>query len=514
MNNIAKYFIVTYLYCHILLFKPILSIVADNIYYFTHHQTLQILVSALVLLMAPLVYKLVQKRKVFTLSTIALLITVQNSIPYEMRNSYSIVIIATLSFLILKWLPLEKLYKKQKYLAFVSIIFLLNTFQILINIRSRMPQDIDLSTITFDQQIKKMEIRKDYSGDLKPNIYHFIIDHASSLHYEEYLHSIQNKLTGYIYYPNAFTNYAQTVLSIPAIIKGRVHNPNEPLMAFTSQDIPQDYLEVTKKYSSFNYDKIASKPFRQIKKMNYQIVTNDSNLSVDTKLRFKSTKLPVESITFSQRLISEVKVFVTYVIRFINPNMLDKWGIFNSSDPLSIIREYQMMENWVKFFSSTDSPTNNTYYFLYTKIPHPPYVLGENCEAELPVSFTDIKSQIKCSQVIFSKILNALKNKHKDNNYILLFHSDHGVSPNKPNPILITNAFSNQTTFQINKSQVSLTDIVPSLILRLENLDPIYPIDKVIKDTKDKSFYSLDKYNLAAGVKGEIINDPRKKNNK
>ena len=116
-------------------------------------------------------------------------------------------------------------------------------------------------------------------------------------------------------------------------------------------------------------------------------------------------------------------------------------GVYNSSDPISMIQEYQVLSQWFKFLRSKHNPNHNKYYLLYTKIPHPPFVLKEDCTYSIPINHTNMEDQNACSIIILERFINTLRKKHTDNNFYFVFHSDHGVAPHRKNPILISNIF-------------------------------------------------------------------------
>lgn len=248
-------------------------------------------------------------------------------------------------------------------------------------------------------------------GD-QPNIYHVLFDGYQSDVFEYLLdEELRSELAGVTYFQNNISPYANTRISIPAVFLGKKLDTNLSLeeLQFQAFNSPHSLLGVVTSrgyYSqAYLHQEFDFSPNRfDLVRFHYEF-----------KKQHAWSGRAFEKLwlySYWPRLVSK------YFLGLRSVDLIEAGQLSPEGFPVSSLDAFLAFLEQEKH-----EPTRNRYVFLHLILPHPPYLLTDDCAVDDEV---EPQAQYQCANLLVVKLIRELKRLGRYDDSMLIFHSDHG----------------------------------------------------------------------------------------
>jgi len=255
------------------------------------------------------------------------------------------------------------------------------------------------------------------------NIYHLIFDaYQSDLFSIQLNHSLEEKLSGFIFYRNALARYTWTNWSIPSVFLGEVHN-----VAHTRRN-REEYQR-----KAFNSEHSI---LADLKSSDYATLGIMRKLYPFT-LRLFDTTVAHSSNIASDSLNSSRGFAASWAFRVMPEFAIGKMAEYdvildsvalNQLQGGTYVAESTPDESMLSFINfirqEQDLPALGRYTFVHLILPHTQLIFDDECRRS---SSATIHTQSRCASHLLVKFIDELKRLDRFENSLIIAHSDHGM---------------------------------------------------------------------------------------
>ena len=262
-----------------------------------------------------------------------------------------------------------------------------------------------------------------------PDVYHFIIDSAA-VRDTALIHKLFPNMT---YYPEAVTEYGQTIYSLRSL--------------FSGVNVKDEVADLKINHVAFDNTYLKQLEDR------FKIVTNIQVVS----------HLPPSVSTFSFKggtdhwydFFNFIQAYEFLYFPF------DRESYFLNVMPTVYKKEADFLKSF-----TVQGPTGGRYFLIHFISPHPPGYLNKSCELDTFLRRGSYDDQYSC----ILETLSSTLNKKEFDNAAVIIHGDHGHSDptnDRHRPLLLIKK-PNQKGFELVKKLVSIQDLPLMLNLDLK----------------------------------------------
>ena len=329
------------------------------------------------------------------------------------------------------------------------------------------------------------------------NIIHILLDAFQSNIFKEIITEnpeYQTNLQGFTFFENNIGIYPTTVMSIPAMMAGKIYENDVPRKEFIAS-IADDNLQQRLSTAGYIVDikTIASSCFEQYANC----------------YSAKEPKIPIHYYQFiDYGLFRSSPHFIKRLI-YNKQNWLIS-RLFTNSEQAQFASA-RTAAYYKDFIDNTySSVTSPTYKFFHADLPHYPITLEQSCQfiGNKKPNRENYKQQAHCSLNLTLRFLEKLKAMGIYDNSMIIISSDHGITlplGNAKNTLeknvipsslalLLVKPFNTQDDFNISTKLTSLLDIPNTILssIQLEPLpqgDPIFSSSPLAEKNIDHQYY-------------------------
>ena len=305
-----------------------------------------------------------------------------------------------------------------------------------------------------------------------PNVYHLVFDGFDGTLFEQIVSELdlESSLAGFVWYSNAFSNYAVTYLSFPSFMTGRVYD---------KATLDKARGRITR--SEGLVKTLASKGYKVTQYNAYYI--NNHSL---THERHSTTLIEAEVYGHLRRLVQLLDLSALLVAPQVlkAQTAIDGRGLFShwflrtqrayadwTRNPplLSLMLLEQLLE---------DEPrraARGQYVNAHFLIPHAPESLNAQCQyaPAMRRALVHLAEQTICTVMKIREIADTLRGLDRFRDAMVVIHSDHGVLRRGRPLMLVKYPGARAEPFQIARHEVQLIDVAPTILdaLGLDHAD-------------------------------------------
>jgi len=259
-----------------------------------------------------------------------------------------------------------------------------------------------------------------------PNIYHFVFDtfHTDMFEYVIPRETANERLKGFIYFPDNAANYALTTSALPSIFLGRLFDPKTQgqrefqLSMFSART---SFLYWLRKagYTTYAFHQFTPLPDEHL--LDYSIAhIRHGRPSPGTRGR---------------KLFRNLWVAAT-VPEFLSRPLLGK-GQFTAFKANSVTYAERVLLSYNAFQNvlaiEDRLPSSGRYTYMHLMIPHDPYVLDADCNPVDPATDTRhpyyeaYPAQYECAGKMILQLVDRLRELGRFDTSMIVIQSDHGL---------------------------------------------------------------------------------------
>jgi hypothetical protein len=362
------------------------------------------------------------------------------------------------------------------------------------------------------------------------NIVHILLDQFGTTLFEKIINEMDeysNDLEGFTFFKEAVTSSSVTYLSVPSFLSGQVYVNDRPTMEFHRQNyVGKNIQTLLASEHSFEIDVATHNWF------NVQRESDAHYFEIPTPYSFGAahSKSKIEAAFMFDIVL--FRVLPHYLKRHIYNRQ--SW-LFSSSvlDDESDQYEHFSAKEFIKDFVARSSVGRSgpVYKFIHINSPHPPLVVGSNCEYAgevLPISEDNFINQAKCIFQSVIQFLDKMKSLNVYDSSLIILQADHGtgipfkiktangtfISSQESRlhirdgflPLLLIKPPNSKGTLKTSAVQAELTDI-PATISSLLNIRNSFPGRSLYELNPDidrvrRAYYSSTTHRNDAAVSG------------
>lgn len=311
-------------------------------------------------------------------------------------------------------------------------------------------------------------------GDL-PNIYHLILDGYQADFFPQTLSpESQEKLNGFVYFPENVALYPSTNMSLPSIFSGKRRDRNISNVEFAKRAFNSDAsLLYWLKKAGYKTLAFAPDVYEFELGLFDQVIHHQQNPQAESLIEmntatFKRLWFWVNFPRLMTRLLLRTEWFIQYGedLRLVrNRNFV----------PFSVpILSYMSFLNILH--QETELPATGRYTLIHLVIPHQPEVLAADCSYDEMGSRTSQLEQSVCATKLLVSFVERLKELGRFDNSIIVAHGDHGAynlgsSPPTPSTervsmqtLLLIKPIGSYGKLAVSEAKTTVADIAPTLL--------------------------------------------------
>ncbi|MFT5446331.1 MAG: hypothetical protein ACI9DC_001497 [Gammaproteobacteria bacterium] len=296
-----------------------------------------------------------------------------------------------------------------------------------------------------------------------PNVYHLIFDAFDGHLLAGIIDGFQleSSLAGFVWYPNARSNYATTRRSFPSFMTGRLYN--NAVLDETGEKLARTE-GLVKTFAAMDY-KVTQYNAHHI---NNHLLSHErhSNRSIESRiygrLRHMVQLLDLSALVLAPQLL---KSFTHFDGRGVFSHWLLRTQ-FASADwtrnppLLSLMLLDQMLAD------EPGRPARGQYVNAHFLVPHAPESLNAKCQYAPTMRRVreHLIEQTVCTVTKIREIADTLRKLNRFRNAMIVIHSDHGNLQLLRPLLLVKYPGAESEPFRIDRQQVQLIDIAPSIL--------------------------------------------------
>lgn len=310
-----------------------------------------------------------------------------------------------------------------------------------------------------------------------PNVYHIILDgYQSDIFPLTFDADTEKNFEGFTFLRKATSLYGLTRDSLPTVFSGRDYP------AGVSRETYQEAAFADERSMLFwlkeaGYDVIAFAP---------KTFPFEPKL-YDQRLLHVSNSRPEELLRMDRAAFKRLWVFANAPMAITERLMTTDWFIqFGGAQDMKLIQNGRFLgysralASYLAFLNvleqEKDLPPAGRYTFFHFLIPHPPYVLGEDCSYDRPGVQTGPVAQSACATRLAVAFIQRLKELRRFDDSLIVIHADHGdyfdVSGENLTPreeislkaLLLVKPIGSRSPFAVSDAPSSLLDVAPTIL--------------------------------------------------
>lgn len=280
------------------------------------------------------------------------------------------------------------------------------------------------------------------SDDL-PNVYHLLLDQYQGDAFDVLVpdDAKQQIFDGFVYYPNTVAQFGKTYLSVPSMFLSQISNPERSMREWRAERYltGQSFVSRLKRAG---YRTIAL-TYESRKTINRELAlggfdTTEYDGRSDGEVLFDRLFSHSEYVTGDMPPDTSVFVNLWWVSAWPKPiasRVVEQNERFELEEGRAMSAELPVVSyRAFKKFLDVEPRLRpyGRYTFLHYIIPHPPYVLAEDCSipSERPKTQSTLQSlylaQCQCATNVAIELIQTLKRLGRYDNALIVVHSDHG----------------------------------------------------------------------------------------
>jgi Sulfatase len=263
------------------------------------------------------------------------------------------------------------------------------------------------------------------------NVLHIVLDAFQADIFGEILAEerpmLDRSLSGAVYFANHTGAFPTTIVSIPAMLTGKVYRNDRPLQRYVRDILKEGSIFTSLRASGYRVDSVSGMHHGKESATNYFRLQRPY-VSYDDYVQFTAWQL------------ADLSLFrhAPHILRPVIHND-ESWrlqAIFGPGD--TSLRSHHAVNGAViledfatRLNAATDEPL---YKYIHVGIPHRPVVVNGDCDFIGVVRSTraSYKEQARCSVKLVAEILDRLKALGVYDNTFVVISSDHGIGVPSP----------------------------------------------------------------------------------
>jgi len=269
-----------------------------------------------------------------------------------------------------------------------------------------------------------------FKFSLRQNVIQVVLDELQSTIFEEIINADPDHyhkiLEGFTFFKETTGSFPTTIMSIPAIMSGRIYKNDIPIHKFIGETIGGETISNALHDNGYAVDFAASFGWWYAKGRysNAYYIPVPYGVTREEYVGGNSLwMLDLVLLRYSPHFLKETKHKMPLFRSIMNLDKEDS----RSFEALRHFAHKAFLKDLIENMSaSRDKPV---YKLIHLTTTHYPAVLNKNCEYSgkvLPWTWENIRIQAKCSFDDFLGFLNRLKSIGIYNSSLIIIHSDHG----------------------------------------------------------------------------------------